>query len=335
MSPLALAARPATAPRSPSSDVYTIADVLLEVRTRDARMRRAVDARLRPGRAPGRAGEVRVTFVPVAALPAAPGPAARVVYDSPAGAVSYTDANDVLRVRYGGVVDAACRASAGQARIRYVHGSPQARWIASHPVLSLCAGELLRWRGRFPLHAAALAAGGQGLLLAGRSGAGKSTLALALLRAGFGFLGDDGCFLAAGSHGVRVFALPDEIDVTRATVAFFPELAFLRGRRPPAGSRKRQLKAEEAGGGAWLAECTARALVFPRVTGEAHSRLQPMGAGEALLELVPNVLLTEPARGQAHLAALATLVRECTCHRLWTGRDLAAVPALLEGLLRT
>ena len=333
MSPRA-SLRPATAPRLLASDTYRIADVRLEVRARDPLIRRTVGARLRRARAPGGGGEVQVTFVPVAALPPAPDPAARVVYDSPVGEVSYRDADDMLRVRYGGVVDAACCASAGRARIRYAAGSREARWIASHPVLTICLGELLRRRGRFPLHAAALAAGGQGLLLAGRSGAGKSTLALALLRAGFGFLGDDGCFLAPEPGGVRVLALPDEIDVTDTTVALFPELGFLRGRRPPAGSRKRQLNPEEARGGASLAECTARALVFPRLSGEPRSRLEPMSAAEALLELVPNVLLTEPARGRAHLAALAELARECTCHRLWTGRDLAAVPSLLGGLLR-
>ena len=55
---------------------------------------------------------------------------------------------------------------------------------------------------------------------------------------------------------------------------------------------------------------------------------------EALLELAPNVLLTAPARGGAHLAALGRLVHGCTCHRLATGRDLEALPALLLDLLR-
>ena len=58
-----------------------------------------------------------------------------------------------------------------------------------------------------------------------------------------------------------------------------------------------------------------------------------MGRDEALLELAPNVLLTEPRSSQAHLDVLAALVRETACYRLETGRDFHVLPTLLRNLL--
>ena len=58
-----------------------------------------------------------------------------------------------------------------------------------------------------------------------------------------------------------------------------------------------------------------------------------MDPAEALLELAPNVLLTEVRSSQAHLDALAELARTCACYRLETGRDFDALPGLLRGLV--
>lgn len=316
-------------------DVFRVAGVDVAVHTRDPEMRRLVRARLGPEGAAGAAGDVCVSLLPVPALGSAAGGGERLVYESAGGEVRYHEADDVLRVRYGGVVDAACNARDGRARIRYAAGAAEARWIASHAVLSLCICELLRQRGRFPLHAAALAMEGRGLLLAGPSGAGKTTLALALRRAGFQFLGDDTCLMEPGPDGVHVHSLPEEFDVAPPTARLFPELGFLLARDAPPGARKRPLWPGEMEGGASVADCVPRVLVFPRVSGARCSRLEAMSAAEALLELAPNVLLTDPARGRAHLAALGRLVHGCTCHRLATGRDLDALPPLLLDLLRS
>ena len=315
--------------------MFRVAGVAVAVQTSDPETRRLVRARLDPARAAGGGGDVCVSFHPVSALGSAEGGVERLVYESAGGEVRYHEADDVLRVRYGDVVEAACSASAGRAQIRYAAGAAESRWIASHAVLSLCVCELLRQRGRFPLHAAALAMEGRGLLLAGPSGAGKTTLALALRRAGFQFLGDDTCLMVPGPDGVRVHSLPEEFDVAPPTARLFPELGFLLARDAPPGARKRPLWPGEMEGGASVAECAPRALVFPRVSGGRRSRLEAMSAAEALLELAPNVLLTEAARGRAHLAALGRLVHGCSCHRLATGRDLDALPSLLLDLLRS
>jgi hypothetical protein len=58
-----------------------------------------------------------------------------------------------------------------------------------------------------------------------------------------------------------------------------------------------------------------------------------MERDEALLELAPNVLLTEPRSSQAHFDALAALAAASDCYRLETGRDLPAAARLLRKLL--
>jgi hypothetical protein len=58
-----------------------------------------------------------------------------------------------------------------------------------------------------------------------------------------------------------------------------------------------------------------------------------MAPGEALLELAPNVLLTERESAQAHLSMLGALTASCTCVRLHTGRDFDALPETVAGLL--
>jgi hypothetical protein len=256
----------------------------------------------------------------------------RPVYEPPQGEVVYADADDVLYLEVGPRLRVLCDPGEGRVRIsaRGVEGDDL--WLLSHPLFTIPLAESLKRRGLYHLHAGGLARGGRALLLPGTSGAGKSTLTLALVRAGFGFLGDDTQFLARRPGGLRVLAFPDELDLTEQTVSFFPELADLDAPRP-SGWRKRQLRAENVYGAEVVWECEPALLVFPRVAGTRESALEPLGKAEALLELVPNVLLTEPRSSQAHLDALAELVARSGCYRLATGTDLDGAIRLLEELL--
>jgi hypothetical protein len=281
----------------------------------------------------------------------------RPVYDPPEGTVLYEDEGDRLVLELGPRLRAVCEPGLGRARLACLGIDCEGGdlWTLSHPLATLPLVELLKRRGLYSVHAAGLCRNGRGLVLPGTSGAGKSTLTIALVRAGFGFLGDDTLFLAQRPEGLRLLAFPDEIDLTEQTVAFFPELApHLAAPRP--GWRKRQLRIagrlevpgeatgcsqspkERAGHIETVSraevvwECAPGHLVFPRVTGREESRLIPLDPGEALLELVPNVLLTEPASSQAHFDALAGLANASACWRLETGRDLAGAVRLLEGL---
>jgi hypothetical protein len=205
--------------------------------------------------------------------------------------------------------------------------------MASHPMLTLPLIDHLKRHGRFSLHAGCLSRAGEGLLLAGTSGAGKSTLTLALLRAGFDFLGDDLVFLTTGPDGVRALAFPDEIDVTDETIRFFPEMAYLLATPRATGWPKRQVRPENLYGSTVVCECRPRVLVFPRITGQSTSAITPLERGLAFMEIIPNILLTDPDSSQAHFDSLSALVEQCECYRLEAGTDLDEAVDLLRTVM--
>jgi hypothetical protein len=264
------------------------------------------------------------------ALPALAG---RRVYDFPNGHVAYDDARDVLTIAVGDRIHAVCEPAAGHARITGDSPNSTEVWLLSHPVLSLVLMELLKRRGFFPVHAAGLALGGRGVLLAGTSGAGKSTLSIALARGGFAFLSDDTVFLEADASGWRVRSFPDQVDLCADAVHLFPELQTVAEGGRAAGWPKWQIRPEQVYGAPIPIDVAPRVLIFPSVCGTPTSALTPLSPAEALLELAPNVLLTDAITSQRHLDALAGIVAQCACYRLDTGRDLDDAVSVVRGAI--
>jgi hypothetical protein len=258
---------------------------------------------------------------------------ARPVYEFPCGEVVYVAVQDQLYLSYEDRVRVLCDLARGHATVSLLQSKLDNLWLASHLMFTVPLIESLKRHGRYSLHAAGLCIDGRGLLVAGASGSGKSTLAVALLRAGFGFLGDDMLFLSPGRDGLRALAFPDEIDLTDETARLFPELHYLLRLPKNHGWRKRQVRAEEVYEMKTVWECKPAVVVFPSIANAEKSVLKPIDRGEALLELVPNVLLTEARSSQAHLDALGQLVKESECYRLEAGRDFDALPILLRDLV--
>jgi hypothetical protein len=198
--------------------------------------------------------------------------------------------------------------------------------------------------GRLPLHAAGLALGGRGVLISGTSGAGKSTLTLALVRGGFDFLSDDTVFLTeatdvagtgtgTGPTAPWISGFPDEVNVTTGTAGMIPELSPWVVAPLPAGRMKHSLRVEEAFGVTPLAGCIATAVIFPRVEDGPAPFARPLTAAEALLELTPDLLLTDPVATQAHFDMLGRLARTVPSYRFRPGRDLDAATDCIAALV--
>ncbi len=256
-----------------------------------------------------------------------PSGTSRPVYDAPEGEVLYVEDADALYIDVCGRVRVLCRPLDGHTDVSYVRAQRDNLWLLSRPMFTLPFIETLKRRGLYNLHAAGLCRGKRALLLPGGSGSGKSTLTLALLRAGWGLMSDDMVFLKR-DEGLRVLAFPDEIDFTDKTA----HLLELSPQRKLSGGEKYQLTAGAVGAGVIL-EGEPAALVFPRIAHAEKSTLHPMTRDEALLELLPNVLLTEAKASQAHVDALGALVAACPAYRLETGRDFERLPVLLEELI--
>jgi HPr Serine kinase C-terminal domain len=255
----------------------------------------------------------------------------RPIYESGLGEVLYAPEQDVLYVNYHDRVQARCELLSGRARVAF-QATTENLWIATHHLFTILLIECLKRRGLYSLHAAGMCVNGKGLFLPGSSGAGKSTLALALVRAGYGLLADDMVFLQSDAEGLCALAFPEEIDVTEETARLFPELHFLLNESAQ-GKRKMQVNLKKVYGATAVSRCQPAVLVFPRVGDCATSVCIPMDRGAVLLELVPDVLLTEPHASQMHLDILASLVKQCECYRLETGRDFDVLPGILAELV--
>jgi hypothetical protein len=258
---------------------------------------------------------------------------ARPVYELPEGEVLYFGAEDRLYVELGGRVRGLCAPSERSIRISVTSTEERDFWAAAHPLLTLLLIELFKRLGRYSLHAAGFSVAGRGLLLPGRSGSGKSTLAVALMREGFGLLGDDMLFLQPDAAGDRVLGFPDELGLADETVSFFPELHSLLEAEKPPGRPKRAARPEAVFPVELVWESRPVVLVFPRVARRERSVLRPLTPDAALLELAPNVLLTEARSSQSHLDSLAALAGRCRSYALETGRDFHSLPALFRTLL--
>jgi hypothetical protein len=257
----------------------------------------------------------------------------RPVYESAIADVTYDDDADCLTVDSGDRVQMIAELGRGPIRMSVLRDDEEAWAMCAHPLLTLCLLELMKRRGRYPLHAGGVVIGTGAVLVAGTSGAGKSTLTAALLRAGAGFLSDDIVFLQPDAHDIRVLSFADELDVTDTTAAMFPELADLVGCPPPPGRPKHQVRAEDRFGSNRVNNAWAVALVLPTFVEGTASALREADTSELLATLAPNVLLTEPASSQLHFDALAELVDSVPAYDLVMGRDpSAAAHAVLSAL---
>jgi hypothetical protein len=260
---------------------------------------------------------------------------AKPFYQLERGDASYFEAEDQLYLCYEDRVRVLCDPSAGYARLSVLKPEIDNLWLASHLLFTICLVEMVKRRGLYSLHAGGFSANGKCLLIPGTSGAGKSTLTVASLRAKFDYMSDDMVFLTERADGVRVLAFPEEVDVSDSTAGFFPELSFLLGSPQRSGWRKRQIHPAKLYGAKVATEARPAAVVIPRIAKAETSVITRMDADEALLELVPNVLLTEAKSCGAHLDALSELVKYTPCYRLETGRDFDQLPARFQELLES
>jgi hypothetical protein len=318
---------------------YVLHGIGLEVVARDAAVTEAIDLRLRDFRVAGRLVEQPLTVEFFARgegrsgaerteLPATGG---RPVYDTPYGTLRYFPAADLL----GGELDGVrlcCDAGRGAATISASAFTDRSLYFATHPLTTIALMELMERRNLFSLHAGCLAGrGSDGVLLSGPSGAGKSTLTLALVRAGMRFLSDDVVFLARDHDHDVVSALgfADTIGLTGYAAERFGELRDRLAAAPAPGFPKRLGRIEDLFGSVGVASCEPRAIIFPEVTPDEPSELSPLDPGDALLRLVPDVLLTDAAATQAHLDAIAALLRQVRCYTLRSGHDLERATELV------
>ena len=194
--------------------------------------------------------------------------------------------------------------------------------------------ELLRRRGLYTIHATALEHNGRAILIPGNSGRGKTTSFISLLRSGYRYLSDDHPLLQDSGTHVEVLPFPIKINVTDATVQFFPELGAASAQVLHPGVPKRFFYAEDLYPTAVGERCQPALVLFPHVVDAPQSHLELLPKSRALEALLPQALLVyDKTVARREFQVLAKLVQQVDCYRLHFGRDVLDLPKLITPLL--
>ena len=184
---------------------------------------------------------------------------------------------------------------------------------------------LLRSRGHYPLHAAALTRGDDALLIVGPPMAGKTTLGLNFLRRGWSWVADDKVLLSRSPDGsVSASGLFRHSNVDPALAGWFPELAGVASRDPLyPHSRKRGIHLEEFYGDRPRTACRPNRILFPQVVDLGPTTVEPLDGTAAFVELLRQTPVENDVPAvRGNLDLLASLSRDARAFRVLMGRDL-------------
>jgi hypothetical protein len=192
----------------------------------------------------------------------------------------------------------------------------------------------LREHRLFHLHAAALVhPAGAGVFVVGGSGAGKTTTTLALLEAGYDYLGDDCLFLRRDAEGrAEALAFPRAFHLGPATLGAFPRIAPLAG--PPGGrGDKRPVDPRRAYPGRERASLAARQgatlAIFPTIGDAEVTGIAPLAKAEAFGHLLASsaaLVIDGIAGREENLGLLRDLGDAAICREIRLGRDALRDP---------
>ncbi|KQT58463.1 hypothetical protein ASG52_21630 [Methylobacterium sp. Leaf456] len=212
------------------------------------------------------------------------------------------------------------------------HRSPETlpSWETARPFLHAFKG-LAPFTGLTPLHAAAVAHGENGVLIAGRGGAGKTSLALACVEAGWRYVADD-FLLLRGTPSLRAVNLYRS---ARIRADMFGHLQRTMAASFALSTDSGEVKGEVDLGR--LSACTIGdaeigAIVVPHRAGAARAGWSPMRRSVVLRELAATTLAMLPGDAQATYDAIARGIEGVPCYAFDPGPTLSDAPAALAAL---
>jgi hypothetical protein len=182
-----------------------------------------------------------------------------------------------------------------------------------------------------PVHGAAVGGPGGGVVLAGPSGAGKSTTALACVRAGWHYAGDDYVVIGttAGPRVENLYASARlRTDMAERLVEFRPAEV---GSVTLYGDEKRDLLLTHLLPGWRIGGFPARAILLPRLVSGRRSALRPAPAFRAMIALSSSTMHVLRTGAGAAFEKLGRFVSGVPAYWLDLGDDLEALPPLIAG----
>lgn len=198
--------------------------------------------------------------------------------------------------------------------------------------LRLLLSHWLGRRGRFLVHAAAVAQAGAGVLILGPGGAGKSSTALACLDSGMEYAADDHCLVCDDTEPF-VHSLFGTGKLALADLPHFPRLvpACENQGRPDA---EKSVFFFKAGASTRLSlGFPLRAILMAKITDSSRTTLRRMPEAAAFKALAPSCALHFPAARASALKCFNALVRKLPAYQLELGSERQSAPAAIRNLL--
>jgi hypothetical protein len=215
----------------------------------------------------------------------------------------------------------------------YVLGDSGGMWRHEH---ALPMRSLLSWIGKDLgmqfLHAGSVGTPKGGILLIGRGGSGKSNTALSALASPLGLLSDDFCTVTfepePTAHAIYATGSTRRSDWSRN-----PVLRSLPVLHEPANEDgKLVYDLFQQHHNRLLRSFKIRAVAQIRLGGSTF-RLNRIGGGAIVREVVPDTQMMLPYAEQEILTCVTRLVRTLPCYELTLGPDPAAIPGGLAEIV--
>jgi hypothetical protein len=187
------------------------------------------------------------------------------------------------------------------------------------------------------VHAAAVGTAAGGVLLIGNTGAGKSTTALSCLTGdGLRLLSDDKCLVRL-DPAPQAFAAFSSGKIKADMLERLPHFREkLRGWDDHAKAGKGLVFLHPDYAERLITAFPIKALVIPRVTGQAAAALRPLPPGEAFRVFGPSTVIWLPGAEGENYRFTAELTRRLPCYQLdlatETQANVDAIRRLLEEL---
>ncbi len=196
--------------------------------------------------------------------------------------------------------------------------------------------EMLKHRGFYGLHAAALTKEGTGYLFTGDTGSGKTTTALGLIKQGFQYLADDKVLLREEDNGIATLAFTRRFNIDPDISRQYPELSFLEDLEPLPETTKRPFDISRVYPNTFVPRCRPKFLIHLQITPDAKSRIVRLPRTESFGRLVHQTILSSQKEvATKQLKLFAELIQSTESYLLYSGKDVYEAPErLLEFLPR-
>jgi hypothetical protein len=206
-------------------------------------------------------------------------------------------------------------------------------WDRCKPLL-----QALHWslaRGPWQLiHAGAVCGAHGGVLLGGKGGVGKSTTALACVRAGWRYAGDDYVLIKAKPES-RVENIFNSARLWNDMHFHFPELQSALINPNTGAEEKADFRLADRLPRQYFVGFPLRAILLPNVTGATYSATRPASAAQAMIALAPTTMLMLYANSSMVFQRVTELVDALPAFWLDLGTDIDGIPLAVERLLES